>query len=98
MGLLFADTTVAAENPGRCEFAELVADHVFGDVNRYEGFAVVDGEVVADKIRSDHRLAAPGFDRFAISTGVGNGIDLGQELLIDEWTFFQGTWHGMKSG
>ena len=43
-GLLLADTAVGAEQAGRGEFTELVADHVLGDVHRDEGLAVVHGE------------------------------------------------------
>ena len=51
------------------------------------------GEVVADEVRGDHRLAAPCFDGLAVGTGVGDGVDLGEQLLINEWAFLEGTWH-----
>jgi hypothetical protein len=54
-----------------------------------EGLAVVDGEVVADEVRGDHRLAAPGFDGLAVGTGFGDGVDLGEQLLIDEGPFLR---------
>ena len=94
-GLLLADAAVAAEDAGRGEFAEFVADHVLGDVNGDEGFAVVDSEVMADEIRGDHRLAAPGFDGLAVGSGFGNEVDLGEQLLINEGAFLEGTWHGI---
>jgi len=50
-GLLLTDAAVCAENAGRSEFTELVANHVLGDVHRDEGLAIVDGEVVADEVR-----------------------------------------------
>lgn len=85
--LLLTDTAVSTEDTGRREFAEFVADHVFSDVDGDEGLAVVNGEVVTDKVRGDHGFAGPCFDRLAIRTGFGDGIDLGKELLIDEWAF-----------
>ena len=48
-GLLLADTTVSPENPGRCEFAKFMANHIFRDVNRHEGLAVVNCKVMADE-------------------------------------------------
>ena len=90
-GLLLTDTTVGTEDAGRGEFAEFVADHVFGDVNGDEGLAVVDREVVADEVRSDHRLATPGLDGLAVGTGSGHGINLGEQLLINEGSFLEGT-------
>ena len=87
-GLLLADTTVSPENPGRCEFAKFMANHILRDVNRHEGLAVVNCKVMADEVWSDHRLAAPSFDGLAVGSGVGNSIDLRKKLLVDEWAFF----------
>ena len=44
---------MAAEGPGRRELAELVPDHVFGDVDRHELVAVVHGDGGADHERCD---------------------------------------------
>jgi hypothetical protein len=49
----------------------------------------VDGEVVTYEVRGDHRIAAPCFDGLAIGSGIGDGIDLGEELLIDEGAFLE---------
>jgi hypothetical protein len=87
--LFLTDTAVLTEDPGRSEFAELVANHILGDIHRNEGLAVVDGKVVADEVRSDHRLAAPCFDGLAVGSSFGNGIDLREKLLIDEGAFFE---------
>ena len=84
---------MSTEFAGWAEFAEFVANHVFGDVNGNEGFAVMDREVMADEIRSDHRLAAPGFDGLAVGSGFGNGVDLSEQLLINVGAFFKGAWH-----
>src|SRR5437870_1955171 len=44
---------VAAEVARRCELAELVADHVLGDVNRHVAPTVVHGDGVRDHLRED---------------------------------------------
>src|SRR2546430_2548965 len=51
---------VAAELPGGRELAELVPDHVLGDVDRDELPAVVDGERVADHLGGDGGPPRPG--------------------------------------
>lgn len=84
---------MSTEDAGRCEFTELVADHILGDIHRDKGLAVVHGEVVTDKVWSDHGIARPCLDRLAIGSGFGDGIDLGEKLLIDVWAFLEGTWH-----
>jgi hypothetical protein len=89
VGLFLTDTAVGTEDAGRREFAEFVADHVFGDINGDEGLAVMDCEVMADEIRSDHRLAAPCFDGLALGSGVGDGVDLSEKLLINVWAFLE---------
>jgi hypothetical protein len=88
-GLLLTDTAVCLEQTGRGKFTEFMAHHVFGHVNGNESFAIVDGEVVADEVGSDHRLAAPGFDGLAVGSGFGDGVDLGEKLLIDERAFLE---------
>ena len=51
-----------------------MAHHVFGNEDRDEGFAVVDGEVVANKVRSDHGTTAPGLDGLLV-TGLNSGVN-----------------------
>ena len=53
-GLLAADGAVAAEDTRRRELAQAMADHVFRHEDVDEGFAVMHGERVADKLRHDH--------------------------------------------
>ena len=66
------------------EFAELVADHVFGDIDSYKFSAIVDVEVQADEVGSDYRTPRPslywlagvrllGFVDFILETGVYEG-------------------------
>ena len=45
---------MTSESAGRGEFAELVTDHLFGDVNRNELVSVVNGDGMADEVRRDH--------------------------------------------
>src|SRR5262245_8764350 len=58
--LLVAGVTV--EGPRRCEFAELVTDHVLRDEHGHELATVVNGERQADRLREDRRAARPGLD------------------------------------
>ena len=53
------------EGAGRRELAELVTDHLLGDVHRDELLAVVDAERQADELRQDRRAPRPGLDHFA---------------------------------
>ena len=69
--------------------------HVFGHVNRDESLPVVDGEIMADKVRGDHGLAAPGLDGFAVGSGIGYAVDFSEQLLINVGAFLERTWHGM---
>src|SRR5262245_59563512 len=63
LGLLVG--AVAEIVPGRCEFAELVADHVLAHEHRRKLLAVVHLEGEADELRHDGGAARPGLDRFA---------------------------------
>ena len=45
---------MASESPGRSELAELMAYHVFSDINRNELVPVVHSYGVAHEIRGDH--------------------------------------------
>ena len=67
-----------------------MADHVLGDIHGNEGLAVVDGEVVTDEVGSDHGVAAPSLDGLAVGTGGSHGINLVEQLLIDEGAFLEG--------
>lgn len=86
--LLLTDTTVSLEDAGGRKLTQLVAHHVLGNENRDEGFAIVNGEVVTNKVGSDHGATAPGLDGLLVA-GFDSRIDLSEELLIDIGTFFQ---------
>lgn len=83
--LLVAGVTAEVASGGK--FAEFVADHVFGDVNWDELVSVVNGKSVADKLRRNHRSAAPCFDDGLLSA-LFHCSDLLFEFHADERTFF----------
>src|SRR4029078_5107248 len=56
---------VGREGAGRRELAELVTDHLLGDVHRDELLAVVDAERQADELRHDRRAPRPGLHHSA---------------------------------
>ena len=72
---------MATERTGQSEFAELVADHIFGHIDREELLAVVHGERKSDHIGDDCGTTGPGLD-------IINAVDLGGfskiEKLLDE--------------
>jgi len=84
---------VRLEDAGRGELTQLVADHVLGDVDGDERLAVVHAERVADEVGRDGRAAGPGLDRL-LGAGLGRLLDLLEQVVIDEETFFDGTSHG----
>ena len=53
---------VAAERAGRHELAQLVTDHVLGDVHADVTAAVMHSEGVTDEGREDRRAAGPGLE------------------------------------
>ena len=48
--------------PGNCELAELVSDHVLGDIHWDELPPIVNCECQSEKVRNDHRATAPCLD------------------------------------
>src|SRR5512137_580081 len=81
-GLLGHVLTVTAEDPGRHELAELVTDHVLGDVDRDELVAVVDGQRVADELGQHRRAPRPGLEH-ALRAAAIQRLDLPYEGLDD---------------
>ena len=76
------------ESPGECELAQLVANHLIGDVDRHVLLAVVHGNGQADELGQNHGATRPGFDRLFVF--VGNGlISLGYQMMVDKRTFFE---------
>ena len=89
---------MSAEGSGRGELTQLVANHVLGDVDCGELFAVVDIEGESDELWSDRGATGPGLDRlFGTAVGVGL-LDFLDQVIVDEEAFFDGTCHEEKSG
>src|SRR5262245_38871228 len=85
---------MAVEGAGGRELAELVADRVLRDEHRDELAAVVNGEGEADHLGRDRRSARPGLDD-PLLTGVGQRLDLLQQMAVDEWAFLDGACHAV---
>src|SRR5262249_11272609 len=90
--LLPLAAAVAAEDARWGELAELVPDHVLGDVQLDELLSVVDLEVLADELGDDRAVASPGADRLTL-VGALIALHLGQQPLIDVGPFLQRTTH-----
>src|SRR5574343_630035 len=83
---------VALERAGQRELAELVPDHLVGDVHRHVLLAVVHGNGQTDEVGQDHGAARPGLDRLLVLGGNGF-LNLGQQVMVNKGTFFQRTSH-----
>src|SRR4051794_22632220 len=81
LGLLVGRMTVIGT--GRCEFAELVADHVFGHRDRNVLVAIVDAEHDADKLRQNGRAAAPDLDH-VVAAGLTGLLGLLEHVAVNE--------------
>ncbi len=55
---------MAAEGARGGEFAQAVANHIFGDVDRHMSSSVMDGDRMTNHLREDHTGAAPGANHF----------------------------------
>src|SRR5271168_1207745 len=87
-GSLSGACGVALEGAGGREFAELVTNHVLGDVDRDELAAVVHGNGVADEVRVNGRPAGPGAQHLLVVDLI-HPLDLLHEVIVDERTFFR---------
>ena len=75
------------EVAGGGELAQLVADHLLGDVNRDKLVSVVNSDSMADEVRGDHAGTGPGLDHlFFLATIIHSKNSLLQGFL-DVWTF-----------
>src|SRR6478735_6347575 len=77
---------VAVERAGRRELAELMPDHLLGDVHRDMLLAVVDAERQADELRQDRRAAAPDLDHL-VPARRARRIRLLQQIAVDKRAF-----------
>src|SRR5256885_2386505 len=74
---------VALERAGHRKLAELVTDHVLGDIDRHELAPVVDGDGVADHVRDDGGAARPGLDDLLVALAI-HRVDLRLQMAVDE--------------
>jgi hypothetical protein len=68
---LFAlGSAVSFEKPRRGELSQLVADHIFRDVNGKKLPAIMDGQGVSDHLRHNHGSTRPGFKNFLLPAAI----------------------------
>src|SRR5262245_11023960 len=84
--------TVAAEDPRGYELAELVPDHVLGDVDGDELVAVVDRQRVPHELRHHGRASRPRLDDALLAAAV-HRLDLLEQRLDDVRTLLDRTRH-----
>ena len=72
---------------GRGELAELVTDHLLGDVHRDELVPVVNGDRMADKVRRDHAGTGPGLDHFLLLATIIHSKNSLLQGFLDIGTF-----------
>ena len=80
------------EGSGEDELAQLVSDHVLGDVDGDEGSAVVDRDRVLDEVGEDGRTSGPGLDDFLVS-GLVLLLDSLEKTRIAVRTLFETSRH-----
>ncbi len=80
-------TCVAAEYTGGSKFAELVTDHVFGNIYGDEFVAIMNGDRQTYEIRGDHRCAGPSFDSGLFARFLRSDYAL-FKFIVYIWTFF----------
>src|SRR5262245_267205 len=91
-GLLGHVRTVTAEDARGDELAELVPDHVLGDVNGQELVPVVDGQRVADELRQDRAAPRPGLEHPLLAAPVER-LDLADQAVDDVRPLLDRTCH-----
>src|SRR5574343_2038799 len=83
---------VTLEGARQGEFAQLVAHHLVGDINRHVLLAVVHGDGQADELGQNHRATRPGLDRLLVLGGNGL-VNLGHQVMVHKWTLFKRSCH-----
>jgi hypothetical protein len=79
---------MVSEGAGEDEFAKLVSDHIFSDIDRNKGAAIVDRNSVFNEFREDSRTSRPGLDDLFL-TGLILILNSLEELGIAVRTFFK---------
>src|SRR5436190_19422976 len=83
---------MTAKHPRRCEFAQLVADHVLRHEQLDELPSVVHHERVPDEVRHDRAIARPRLERLATACALLT-LDLTQQALADVRSLLDRTAH-----
>ena len=83
---------VTLECPGQCEFAQFVANHLVGHINRNVLLAVVNGDGQTDEIGQNHGATRPCLNGLFVFGGNGF-FNLGQQVVVNEWTLFERACH-----
>src|SRR5262245_16036763 len=83
---------MAPKGACRSEFAQLMADHILGDVYRDKPLPVMDGNRVANQFRKDDGTAGPSSDDPLLRPAIHDRHPL-QQLAIDTGSFLQRTSH-----
>ena len=78
---------MAMEGSRRGKFAEFMAYHILGAIDRNELVAVMHREGQTNHVRNDHRPARPR-PNYPLITGRTRDFHLLLKVSIDEWTFF----------
>src|ERR1700761_543250 len=87
---------MAVKGAGRREFAELVADHLFGHEHGNVLVAVVDAECEAHELRQNRRAPAPDLDDVGAAR-CARGVSLLEHITVDERTLPDRSRHGSAS-
>src|SRR5213594_4411564 len=91
---LLVGHSVALEDARQRELAELVSDHVLGDVYWDVLLAVMDGDGQPDEIREDRRAPRPGLDG-ALLVRSSRRVDLFHQMVVHEGTLLDRASHGL---
>ena len=87
---------VAAEGPRRSKLAELVADHIFGDIDGYMTAAVMNSDRVAYEGGEDRGASGPGLEDLLI-TGLVELFHALEQLGCYKRAFFNASAHLISS-
>jgi hypothetical protein len=78
---------MAIECPRWGEFTEFMTDHIFRHIDGDEFPSIVHGECQSNHFGGNRGPAGPSFNHFFITALYGR-IDLLQQVVVNEWTFF----------
>jgi hypothetical protein len=79
---------MAAEMAGWGKFTQLMAYHIFGDIDGYMPPTIVNGDRVTNHLWKNGAGPAPGANDFLFALGI-HDFDLFQKFGLNEWPFLQ---------